>query len=106
MVTENGCSYDTAPSPDGRIRDVRRRRFFHDHLVACHQAIEAGVSLTGFFGWSLMDNFEWAEGYRQRFGLTWVDYESQQRIPKDSFHWYSKSIQAGGPLPLPEQPHE
>jgi beta-glucosidase len=100
-ITENGCSYATAPDSEGRIRDVRRRRFFHDHLVACHEAIEAGVPLSAYFGWSLMDNFEWAEGYGQRFGLTWVDYDTQQRIPKDSFHWYSRSIRAGGPAPLP-----
>ena len=103
IITENGCSYGTPPDEDGRIRDVRRRRFFHSHLVACHSAIAAGVPLTGFFGWSLMDNFEWAEGYSQRFGLTWVDYETLERTPKDSFHWFSKSIRAHGPLPLPEE---
>jgi beta-glucosidase len=101
IITENGCSYATAPDSTGRIHDVRRRQFFHDHLIACYEAIESGVPLTGYFGWSLMDNFEWAEGYTQRFGLTWVDYETQQRIPKESFHWYADSIQANGPVKLP-----
>lgn len=88
VVTENGCSYSDAPDADGRIRDTRRTEFLADYLAACADAIDQGAPLEGYFAWSLMDNFEWAEGYRQRFGLTWVDYDTQQRIPKDSFHWF------------------
>jgi beta-glucosidase len=91
-VTENGASYGTAPGDDGRIRDAARVRFLHDHLVAARQAIAAGVPLAGYFAWSLIDNFEWAYGYGQRFGITWVDYQSQQRVLKDSGHWYRRVI--------------
>lgn len=83
-VTENGCSYGDTPGPDGRVRDVRRCRYYYDHLVACHRAIEDGVPLRGYFAWSFLDNFEWDRGYAQRFGLHHVDYDSQVRVPKDS----------------------
>src|SRR4029079_5040720 len=73
-VTENGASYATSPDHDGRIRDAARVRYLHDHLLASRNAIATGVPLAGYFAWSLMDNFEWAFGYRQRFGITWVDY--------------------------------
>jgi beta-glucosidase len=62
----------------------------HAHLDACRRAIDAGVPLAGYFQWSLMDNFEWAEGYRQRFGMVHVDYETQRRTPKDSALWYAQ----------------
>jgi beta-glucosidase len=92
FVTENGASYATAPDDDGRIRDLARTRYLHDHLVEARRAILAGVPLAGYFAWSLMDNFEWAHGYRQRFGITWVDYASQVRVLKDSGHWYRRVI--------------
>jgi len=82
FVTENGASYATAPDQDGRVRDLARSRYLHDHLVEARRAILAGVPLAGYFAWSLMDNFEWAHGYQQRFGITWVDYASQARIPR------------------------
>jgi beta-glucosidase len=63
-----------------------------DHLAACQRAIQAGVPLAGYFQWSLMDNFEWAKGYTQRFGMVWVDYGTQQRIPMESAHWYKEAI--------------
>jgi beta-glucosidase len=88
FVTENGCSYGDGPDASGRIRDSRRVDYLRAHLAAAHRAIEAGVPLAGYFAWSLMDNFEWAYGYRQRFGLVWVDYATQRRIPKDSALWY------------------
>jgi beta-glucosidase len=69
------------------VRDERRRAYFEGHLGACHEAIQAGVPLHGYFAWSLMDNFEWAWGYAQRFGLVHVDYETQVRTPKDSLIW-------------------
>jgi beta-glucosidase len=99
-VTENGASYSTAPDRDGRVRDVQRTRYFHDHLVSSRRAMLAGVPLAGYFAWSLLDNFEWAWGYRQRFGLTWVDYESQRRVLKDSARWYRKVIDANAVVPI------
>jgi beta-glucosidase len=65
-------------------------------LAAAHRAVQNGVPLAGYFCWSLMDNFEWARGYTQRFGLVWVDYETQQRIPKESARWYQQVIAENG----------
>ena len=95
-VTENGCSYSDAPDADGRIRDTRRVRYLREHFRVAHLAIQAGIPLAGYFVWSLFDNFEWAFGYSQRFGIVWVDYETQQRILKDSAIWYQKVIQLNG----------
>ena len=95
-ITENGCSYSDGPSADGQVVDTRRLRYLHDHFVAVHRAIQAGVPLAGYFVWSLMDNFEWAHGYLQRFGMVWVDYETQRRIPKQSALWYRDVIAANG----------
>ncbi|SET46079.1 GH1 family beta-glucosidase [Stigmatella erecta] len=87
-VTENGASYSTPPGADGRVKDEQRLAFLREHFAAAHRAMEAGVPLAGYFVWSLMDNFEWDRGYSQRFGIVWVDYKTQQRIPKDSALWY------------------
>jgi beta-glucosidase len=92
-VTENGASYADGPDESGRIADTRRLDFVRDHLVAAHRAIEVGVPLAGYFLWSLLDNFEWERGYTQRFGMTWVDYETQRRVPKDSALWYRQVIE-------------
>jgi beta-glucosidase len=70
--------------PDGSVHDPDRIRYIARHLVACHDAITAGVPLRGYFVWSLMDNFEWAFGYSRRFGIIYVDYATQRRILKDS----------------------
>ncbi len=91
-ITENGGAFNDTPGEDGRIRDARRIDYTHDHLLAIKAAMNQGVDVRGYFHWSLMDNFEWAEGYSQRFGLVFTDYETQKRIPKDSFHWYSQVI--------------
>ncbi|HVK74185.1 MAG TPA: GH1 family beta-glucosidase [Kofleriaceae bacterium] len=99
-VTENGASYGTAPDADGRVRDVARTRYLHDHLLVARRAILAGVPLAGYFAWSLLDNFEWAYGYRQRFGITWVDYTTQARILKDSGRWYQRVIDGNAVVPL------
>lgn len=98
VITENGCSYGTGPGPDGAVRDARRQAYLAAHLSACLDAIDQGAPLEGYFAWSLLDNFEWAEGYSQRFGLTWVDYETLERLPKQSFHWYREVIQHNGLL--------
>jgi beta-glucosidase len=95
-ITENGCSYSDGPDPDGRIRDQRRLNYLRDHLVAAHRALGVGVPLAGYFAWSLMDNFEWAHGYAQRFGLVWVDFDTKERIPKESGRWYSQVIAERG----------
>ncbi len=71
-------------------------KYLRDHLAAAHRAIECGVPLAGYFAWSLMDNFEWSFGYAQRFGIVWVDYDTQQRIPKDSALWYKQVIAENG----------
>ena len=95
-VTENGCAYSDAPGADGLIHDVRRLDYLRHHFAAVRRAMDNGVPLAGFFVWSLMDNFEWAKGYLQRFGIVWVDYATQQRIPKDSALWYKDVIAANG----------
>jgi len=95
-ITENGCSYSDGPDATSRIADDRRQSYLRDHFAAAYRAMQNGVPLAGYFVWSLMDNFEWAKGYVQRFGLVWVDYETQQRLPKDSARWYSQVIAANG----------
>ena len=89
LITENGAAIDDALEPDGQVHDPRRIEYLRTHLAAVEEAIARGVDVRGYFAWSLMDNFEWAEGYRQRFGITYVDFESQRRIPKDSARWYA-----------------
>jgi beta-glucosidase len=95
-ITENGASYSDGPDGGGRVRDKRRLSYLRDHLVAAHRAIECGVPLAGYFVWSVMDNFEWSFGYAQRFGLIWVNYETQQRMLKDSALWYKQVISENG----------
>jgi beta-glucosidase len=95
-ITENGASYADGPDNQGQIKDERRLAYLRDHLSAAYRAIQNGVPLAGYFAWSFMDNFEWARGYTQRFGLVWVDYETQHRIPKESAHWYQETIARNG----------
>ncbi len=93
-VTENGCSDATGPGEDGEVHDERRTAFLDAYLRALLDALRAGVDVRGYFCWSLLDNFEWAEGYSQRFGLVHVDYPTQRRTPKDSSRWYRDVIAA------------
>ena len=95
-ISENGASYGDAPGPDGRVHDARRIAYLRGYLAAAHRAIQDGAPLAGYFVWSWMDNFEWGHGYTQRFGITWVDYATQQRIPKDSAVWYGGVIAENG----------
>lgn len=95
-VTENGCSYDDAPGPDGRVRDERRIAFHRGYLTELARAIEDGADVRGYHAWTLLDNFEWAEGTRQRFGLAWVDFETGQRTLKDSGRWLARVAAEGG----------
>jgi beta-glucosidase len=89
-ITENGAAYPDAVNGDGGVHDTDRLGFIESHLRAAHDAIEAGVDLRGYFCWSLLDNFEWAEGYAKRFGIVHVDYDTQIRTPKTSARWYAK----------------
>jgi beta-glucosidase len=91
-ITENGVSYLDGPAADGRVRDERRIAYLDAHINACGRAISAGAPLAGYFVWSMLDNFEWDRGYTQRFGIVHVDYDTQQRTPKDSFAWYRKVV--------------
>ena len=92
FVTENGAAFDDVVAADGTVHDSRRVDFLRAHFAQARRAIAAGVPLRGYFVWSLMDNFEWAEGYSKRFGLIYVDYRTQERIVKDSGHWYASVI--------------
>ncbi len=87
-ITENGAAYLDEVEVGGHVSDVRRVEFLRRHLAAAHRAIAAGVPLHGYFAWSLLDNFEWAEGYAKRFGLYRVDFATQERTAKESAIWY------------------
>jgi beta-glucosidase len=100
-VTENGAAFHDVVEPDGSVNDVDRCSYLDSHLRACLDAMAAGVPLGGYFAWSLLDNFEWAWGYTRRFGLFYVDYRDQSRIPKASARWYSSVIARRA---LPEVP--
>jgi beta-glucosidase len=91
IVTENGAAYDDKLE-GGVVRDTDRISYLDRHLRALHRALDAGVDVRGYFVWSLLDNFEWAEGYSKRFGIVYVDYETLERIPKASARWYSQVI--------------
>ena len=91
-ITENGRACDDVLTPDGTVHDVDRVRYLDDHLGALSLAMRDGIDVRGYYCWSLLDNFEWAEGYAKRFGLVYVDYATQKRIPKDSFAWYRDVI--------------
>jgi len=93
-ITENGCSQEDEPGPDGVVDDSDRIRYLDSHLRAVHDAIEAGVDVRGYFEWTFTDNFEWSEGFHQRFGLVYTDFATQQRTPKASFSWYRDLIAA------------
>jgi beta-glucosidase len=92
LVTENGAAYSEGPDAKGHVADARRVKFLRDHLFHMHRAIDAGAPVSAYFAWSLMDNFEWEHGYTQRFGMTWVDYATQKRIPKESALFYRNVI--------------
>ncbi len=94
-ITENGCSYLDSPDEHGRVRDDRRIQFMRGYLDALGGAMLHGANVRAYHHWSLMDNFEWAEGYAQRFGLTYVDFRTQKRTIKDSGHWYAQLASSG-----------
>ncbi len=95
-VTENGATYPDVVGPDGSVEDRERRSYIARHLAAVADARDAGVPVNAYFAWSLLDNFEWAEGYAQRFGIVHVDFETQRRTVKASGRWYGELIAATG----------
>jgi len=98
-ITENGSAWYDYVTPDGTVEDYERLDYLRDHLAALHAAIADGVNLRGYFAWSLMDNFEWAEGYAKRFGLVYVDFGTQKRIVKRSGEFYAAVTRANA-VPL------
>jgi beta-glucosidase len=100
-VTENGRAAEDYVDPDGEVNDVDRISYLHGHLEAAARAVKAGVNLAGYYVWSLLDNFEWGWGYQRRFGITYVDFETQRRIPKASAKFYADVVRANAVPPFP-----
>jgi beta-glucosidase len=96
-ITESGAAFHDYADPEGEVRDEERTAYLDAHFRAAEAAMESGVNLRGYFVWSLLDNFEWAEGYSKRFGLVYVEYASGRRIPKHSALWYRRVIRDNGP---------
>jgi len=98
IITENGMSCHDAVSLDGKVHDPNRQDYLHRYLLSYKRAAEDGVDLRGYFQWSLLDNFEWSSGYNERFGMVYVDYQTQQRIVKDSAWWYKTVMETNGEI--------
>lgn len=98
VITENGISCRDSISLDGEIHDAARIDYLHKYLRQLKKARDEGVDVKGYFVWSLMDNFEWASGYQERFGMIYVDYQTLERTPKDSYYWYKNTIETNGEL--------
>lgn len=96
VITENGIANMDWVSMDGKVHDPQRIDYLHRHLIQLKRAVSEGVDVQGYMHWSLMDNFEWSAGYYKRFGMIYVDYETQERIMKDSAYWYQKVIASNG----------
>ncbi len=95
-ITENGACYMDTPDANGQTNDQRRTDYLDGHLRAAHRAIQAGVPLGGYYVWSLMDNFEWSNGYARPFGLVHTDYATQKRLPRASATWYGAAARRNG----------
>lgn len=93
VISENGCATQDTLTATGEVLDLDRIQYLRQYLQSAHRAVSEGYPLMGYFLWSFLDNFEWAYGYDRRFGLTYVDYASQARIPKASFRWYAHCVQ-------------
>ena len=98
LITESGAAF-TDVRENGSVPDARRVSYLAAHIEAIGRAIAAGVPVDGYFVWSFLDNFEWAEGYSKRFGIVYVDYPTLERIPKSSFYWYRDLIARAGARP-------
>jgi beta-glucosidase len=95
-ITENGAAFPDEVSADGAVHDEPRRKYLELHFEQAARAIQSGVNLAGYFAWSLLDNFEWGFGYRMRFGIVHVDFDTLKRTPKDSALWYAQVIARNG----------
>ncbi len=93
-ITENGCSYSDGPDEEGVVKDDRRIKFLTGYIGQVGRAIKEGADVRGYYHWTLTDNFEWAQGYSQRFGLIHLDFPTQKRTIKNSGHWYRDVIAA------------
>ena len=100
-ITENGCAAEDYVNPQGEVNDLERVKYLHTHLDAAARAIKDGANLAGYFVWSLLDNFEWGWGYQKRFGIVFVDFGTQRRIPKASAGFYANVVRANAIPPLP-----
>jgi len=98
VITENGMSCHDEVSLDGKVHDPNRIDFLHRYLCELKRVVEDGVDIAGYFLWSLMDNFEWANGYNERFGLIYIDYATEERILKDSAYWYRDIVLSNGEI--------
>ena len=94
LITENGAAMNDQPDANGFVDDQDRIDYLRDHLAVVHDLIAEGLPVAGYFAWSLMDNFEWAYGYTERFGLIRVEYDTLERIPKASANWYADVVRA------------
>ncbi|MDX2176415.1 MAG: GH1 family beta-glucosidase [Candidatus Sumerlaeia bacterium] len=95
-VTENGCCYPDQVNAQGRVEDFARLAFIRENLKCVHRASKEGIPVKGYFLWSILDNFEWAEGYAKRFGIVHVNFNTQKRTPKASALWYARTMQLNG----------
>jgi beta-glucosidase len=100
-VTESGAAFGDTRGHDGRVHDPERQAYLASHIDAVGRALEDGAPMQGYFVWSFLDNFEWAEGYSKRFGIVYVDYPTLERVPKDSFDWYREFIASRRPAGQP-----
>lgn len=96
ILTENGCAAHDVPDESGFVHDLERIRYLREHIIALHEALQAGARVKGYYVWSILDNFEWERGYAMRFGLVRVDPRTLERIPKTSAAWYRQVIQDQG----------
>ena len=94
-VEECGAAFHDEVAPDGSVDDPGRLAFLDGHLRAAHRALDEGIDLRGWFVWTLLDNFEWAQGYAHRFGIVHVDHTTSARTPKASAHWYGAVARTG-----------
>ena len=97
-ITENGLSNQDWIFLDGQVHDLQRIDFLHRYLYQLKRAVEEGISVEGYFHWTLTDNFEWTSGYNNRFGLVYTDFKNQNRIIKDSGKWYRQVIETNGEI--------
>ena len=98
LITENGQSCNDRIFLDGKVHDPERIDFLQRYLLELHKAVDEGAPLGGYLQWSFLDNFEWNEGYGERFGIVYVDYPTQRRVPKDSAFWFCRVIESNGAL--------